>query len=44
MTIVIQVMAWDRHKNVAGLYRLLGSQPFSLDNWISNGKTCMKKL
>jgi hypothetical protein len=27
MTFEIQVMAWDRHTNVAELYQLLGSQP-----------------
>ena len=30
--------AWDRHKNVARLNRLIGSQSSPLDNWISNGK------
>jgi hypothetical protein len=30
--------AWDRHKNVVGLNWLMGSQPFHLDNWISNYK------
>jgi hypothetical protein len=34
MTLEIQVLAWDRHKNVAGLNRLMGSQPSPLDNWI----------
>jgi hypothetical protein len=24
-----QVLAWDRHKNVVGLNRKMGSQPFS---------------
>ena len=36
MTLEIQVLALDRHKNVAVLSRLMGSQPSSLDNWISN--------
>ena len=37
MTLEIQVLAWDRHKNVAGLNRLKGSQPSSpVDNWITN--------
>ena len=27
---------YDRHKNVAGLNQLMGSQPFLLDNWIYN--------
>jgi hypothetical protein len=28
----IQVLAWDRYKNVAGLNWLMESQPFPLDN------------
>ena len=39
MTLETQVMAWDRHKNVAELNRLMGFQPSPLDNWISNGNT-----
>ena len=35
----LKVQAWDRHKNVAMLNRLMGSQPSPLDNWISNGNT-----
>jgi len=27
MMLVIQILAWDRHKNVAGLNRLMGFQP-----------------
>ena len=34
----IQVLAWDRHKNVAGLNRLIIIPP-TLDNWISYGNT-----
>ena len=30
------MLPWDRHKNLAGLNRLMGSQPSPLDNWISN--------
>jgi hypothetical protein len=44
MTSEIQVMARDRHKHMAGLNRLLGSQPFPLNNWILNNKTCINKL
>ena len=29
--------SWDRHTNVAGLNRLMGSQPPPLNNWVSNG-------
>jgi len=43
MTLEIKVMAWKRRSNVAGLSRLMGFQPSSLDNWISNGKTYIKK-
>jgi hypothetical protein len=43
MTLEIHVLAWDRHKNVAGLNRLMGSQPSPLDNWISNGNTYISK-
>jgi hypothetical protein len=47
MTLEIQVLAWDRHKNVVELNRLnpsppfliAGSLPSILDNWISNGNT-----
>ena len=36
VTLEIQVLGWDRHKNVAGKYS-------PLDNWVSNGNefTCM---
>jgi hypothetical protein len=30
MTLEIQVLAWDRHNNLAGLKRLMGSQPSPL--------------
>jgi glycine cleavage system regulatory protein len=32
MTLEIQVLALDRHKNVAELKRLMGSKSFRLDN------------
>jgi hypothetical protein len=35
----IQVLAWDRQRNVAGLNWLMGSQPSPLDNWIFNCNT-----
>jgi hypothetical protein len=31
MTLKIQVLSWNRHKNVAGLNWLVGSQPSRLD-------------
>jgi hypothetical protein len=37
MMLEIQVLAWDRHKKCGTVE--MGSQPFSLDNWISNGNT-----
>ena len=33
MKLEIQVLAWDRHKYVAGLNQLMGSQRSNLDNW-----------
>jgi len=46
MMLEIQVLVWDRHKNVAGLNRLLGSQPspFDASNSISSGNTDVYKL
>jgi hypothetical protein len=43
VTLKIQVLSWDRHKDVAGLTLLMGSQPFSLNNWISNNKLYIDK-
>jgi ATP-dependent exoDNAse (exonuclease V) alpha subunit len=40
-TLDIHVLDWDRPKKVADLNRLMGSQSFPLDNWISNVKTYM---
>ena len=37
MRLKTQVLAWDRHTNMAGLNQLKGSQPYPPDNWISNG-------
>jgi hypothetical protein len=39
MTLEVQVLAWDRHTDVAVLNWLIGPQPSPLDNWISNGNT-----
>jgi hypothetical protein len=33
----IQVLTWDRHKNVAGLSQFMESIPSPLDNWDCNG-------
>ena len=35
VTLEIQLLAWNRNKNVSGLYWLMGSQPSPVDNWIS---------
>ena len=35
MALEIQDLAWDRHKAVVGLNRLIGSQSFPVDNWSS---------
>jgi hypothetical protein len=43
MTLEIQILAWNKHNNVTGLSRLMEYQPYSLDNWISNGKTYINK-
>ena len=43
MTREIQILAWDRHKNVVRLNWLMGSQPFSLHNLISNNNTDINK-
>ena len=34
MTLEIQVLAWDMHKNMAGLNRLIGSESSTLDNLV----------
>jgi hypothetical protein len=34
MKMEIQILNWDRHKNMAGLNRLIGSQTSALDNWV----------
>ena len=38
-----EVLAWNRHKNVAGLNCLMNSNPPHLDNWISNGNSDIMK-
>jgi hypothetical protein len=43
MTLEIQVLAWDRHKNVTGLNWLMGIPTSLLDNWISNDNTYINK-
>jgi hypothetical protein len=39
----IQVLVWDRCKNVAGIKELMGSQPSPLDNWNTNSNTYVNK-
>ena len=36
MTLEIQVLTWDRYRNVARLNRLMEYQLSLLENWISN--------
>jgi len=36
VTFEIQILAWDRHKHMAELNRLMGTQHSPLDNWVSN--------
>ena len=43
VTLEILVLAWDRHKNVAELNRLIWSQLSPLDNWTSSGNTYLNK-
>ena len=38
MMLEIQVLAWDRHRNVAGLKQIQKFH-FHLDKWVSNGNT-----
>ena len=44
MKFEIQLLAWDKYKNVTVLNWLMASQPSPLDNWISNGNTYINKL
>jgi hypothetical protein len=39
-----QVLALDRHRNMAWLNQSMESQALSSNNWISNGKTGIIKL
>ena len=39
----IQILAWDRHKHVAELSRVIDPNSLPLDNWISNDNTCINK-
>jgi hypothetical protein len=43
VTLEIQILVCDRHTNVAELYRLMGPQHSTLDNWISNSNTYINK-
>ena len=44
MTLVTQVLAWNRQKNVAVLNVGMGFHPTPLDNRLSNGKTDINKV
>ena len=44
VTLEIHVLVSDRHKTVARLNWLMGSQTYSLDNWSSNGNAYIKQL
>jgi hypothetical protein len=38
------ILAWDGHKNMAGLNQVMGSpNPPSLDDWVSKGNAIKKK-
>jgi hypothetical protein len=43
ITLEINVLAWERHKNMVELNRLIGYKPSPLDIWISNGSTYINK-
>jgi len=43
MSMEIKVLGLDRHKNVAGLNQLMGSQSSPVDNWISTSITDINK-
>ena len=43
LALEIQILTQDRHPKVAGLNRVMGSQPSPLDNEISNGNTDVHK-
>lgn len=43
MALENHVLAWDRHKNVAGLNQLKGFQPSPFDVRIPNGNTYITK-
>ena len=39
MVLEKQILDWNRHTNMAGLNRIMGTQPSHLDNLISKGNT-----
>ena len=43
MALEIQVLAWDRYKNVTVLNRFMVSQPYPSDNWICNDNADINK-
>ena len=43
MTLQIQVLVWYRHSHLVEINQLTGSQPFHLNNWISNGNSYINK-
>jgi hypothetical protein len=44
MMLEIYFLAWNGHKNEAGLNHLVGSQPSNLDDWLSNGNCNNNKI
>ena len=44
MTLEIQVLAWDRHRNMEGLKRFIGSQPSPIDNWMFKDTIDINKM
>jgi hypothetical protein len=43
MGLEIHVPSWDRHNNMAEINRIMGSQVFPFDNWISIDNTDINK-
>jgi hypothetical protein len=39
----VELLVWDRYKNMAGLNLLMGSQAFPHGNWNPNGNTYINK-
>jgi len=43
LALEIQVLDWNRHKNMTGINQLMASHPSHFDTWILNNKTDINK-